>query len=156
MATTQVRPSGAASATTSRPAGARGRLRPLSVGAAIGAAATAWALITRVGGVDLRAPAFQGSASSSAVGLGQVMVVSGLASLVAWGILALLQRRIRWVRRAWLSTAGVAFLVSLGGPLSGTGVSATDRASLVLLHVVVAGIVTVILYASLTTADTGA
>ena len=152
MATTHGGPYGATK-TVASSAGARGWLRPVSVAAAVGAAVVIWTLITRVGGGDLRAPAFQGSASSSAVGLGQVVVVSGLASLAAWGILTLLRQRIRRVRPAWLSIAGVAFLLSLGGPLSGTGVSATDRTFLVLLHVIVGGILAMGLYASLTTKE---
>lgn len=149
MATTHAGPAGVRG-TAGRRDGARGRALPATVGVAVGSAAVLWALITQVGGVDLRAPVFQGSVSSSPVGLGQVAVASGLASLAAWGILTLMERRVRRVRSVWLATAGVAFLLSLGGPLSGTGVSAADRAFLVLLHLDVAAVVTGLLYASLT------
>src|SRR5579862_3747140 len=120
MATTQVGPLAAPRAATG-PADTRRRLRPMAVGAGVGAAVVAWTVITRVGGVDLRAPVFGGSASGSAVGLGQVVAASGLASLAAWGVLAVLRRRTRHARPAWLATAVLVFLLSLGGPLSGTG-----------------------------------
>ena len=50
--------------------------------------------------------------------------------------------RARWRVRALTAVgAPVALLVSLGAPLSGHGISASNRLSLVLMHVAVAGVV---------------
>ena len=126
----------------------RRRLRPVAVGAAVAAAVVAWSLVTRLGGVHLRAPDLQGGGSGGDVALGQVVLASGVASLAAWGIVVVLERRVRRVRRVWLGIAAVAFLLSLGGPLSGAGVSGGDRGFLVLLHAVVAVVLTFLLHAS--------
>ena len=126
----------------------QGWVRLLAVGAAVAGAVVGWSLITQVAGVDLRAPDFRGSGGTAAVGLGQVVVVSALAGLAAWGLLALLERRTRRARRLWLGLAAVAFLVSLGGPLSGRGVAPSDRGLLIVLHAVVAAILIPLLYLS--------
>jgi hypothetical protein len=71
------------------------------------------------------------------VGFAQVVVVTALAGLVAWGLLALLQR---WTSRAtaiWTAIAVVAFAVSLLGPL-GSGVGASSKVVLACMHVAAA------------------
>lgn len=139
--------------TLKRASGPQGRtwLRPVAVIAGPVAAVIVWTLIVHVGGIDLRSPAYPGSGSPSSVGLATVVVVSGWGSLLAWGALAILQARVRRVRLAWLIVAGLAFLVSLGGPLSGTGISGGNRAYLVVLHTTVAVVVTSMLYVSIET-----
>lgn len=116
----------------------RGWVRLLAVTAAVGGAVLGWALVTQVAGVDLRAPEFGGSGGTAAVGLGQVVLVSALAGLAAWGLLALLERRTRRARGLWLGLAVLGFLLSLGGPLSGEGVTSADRGLLIALHAAVA------------------
>jgi hypothetical protein len=116
----------------------RGWVRLLAVAAAMAGAVLGWTLITQVAGLDLRAPDFRGSSGTAPVGLGQVVLVSGLAGLGAWGLLALLERRTHGARRLWLGLAVLAFLLSLGGPLSGKGVTSADRGLLIALHAAVA------------------
>lgn len=137
--------------TLKRASGPRSRtwLRPLAVIAASAGAVVAWTLITQVGHIDLRSPALQGSGPTSFIWLGSVVAIGGLASLLAWAVLAVLEHRVRKVKRAWLVAASLAFLISLGGPLSGTGISGADRGYLVVLHVVVATVLTSMLYASI-------
>jgi Family of unknown function (DUF6069) len=116
----------------------RGWVRLLAVAAAMAGALLGWTLITQVAGVDLRAPDFGGSGGTAAVGLAQVVLVTGLAGLAAWGLLALLERRTHGARRLWLGLAMLGFLLSLGGPLSGDGVTSADRGLLIALHAAVA------------------
>ena len=129
----------------SQPPGRR-RRRLLAVIAAVGAAAGGWGVIERGAGVDLRAPAFDGSAIGQDVGLGTVIFTSLIGSLAAWGLLALLEHYVSRPRRTWTVVALTALLVSLAGPMSGTGIGAGDRGLLALLHLVVAAVLIPLLY----------
>jgi len=67
-------------------------------------------------------------------GFAQVIVVTMMAGLAAWGLLALLEQ---WTSRAkaiWMAISVFLFVISLLGPL-GTGVNATSTAVLVCMHV---------------------
>lgn len=103
---------------------------------AVVAAAAAWVAIEPIGGADLRAPA-QGGSPGFDIGLPAVVLTSAAASLLAWGLLAALER---WTRRpqAWTWLALGGFLVSLAGPMSGGGIPDAHRWLLALLHIVVA------------------
>ena len=120
--------------------------RLLTVAAAVVAAVGGWVLIEGIGGVDLRAPAFDGSTASQDVGLGAVVFASLVAGVAAWGLLALLERSIRRPRRTWTVFAVAGLIVSLGGPMSGTGIDPTHRGLLVVLHVIVAAVLIPLLY----------
>ncbi len=113
--------------------------------AAMAAALVLWAVATQAAGVDLRSPAFSTTAHPAAVGADLVAGAAALAALAAWVLLAILERTIRRSRRAWTTIAIVAFVVSLGAPLSGHGITGTDRAVLACLHLVVATTVIVVL-----------
>lgn len=129
----------------------RRRVRLVAVSAAVAGAVAVW-LIAQLGlGVDVRAPAFGPSQPSLPITAGQVLSTAALASLAGWGLLAMLER---WTRKAagtWLTIAILALLLSLGGPLSGTGVTATNRAVLVALHLVVGAVLIPLLYRSAST-----
>jgi len=111
------------------------------------AAVAGWILIEVLGGVDLRAPAFDGSGAGQDVGLVAAVLTSLVASLAAWLLLAVSERHLTSrARTVWTILAMAGFVVSLGGPMSGTGIDATDRALLGVLHVIVAAVLIPLLY----------
>jgi hypothetical protein len=69
------------------------------------------------------------------------VIAAALASALAgWALLVVVERRFDRPRVMW-TTAGVAVtMLSLGGPLSGSGVTPRDRFLLAALHVLVAAI----------------
>lgn len=115
------------------------RIRLLIVTGAVLAALAVWAVAELVTGTDLRAPAF-GGATTMDIAAGQVLGFAALASLAGWGTLALVEKVTARARPLWTGLALVAFLVSLGGPLSGTGVSTANRWWLAAMHVAVAAV----------------
>ncbi len=124
-------------------AGRRRRFRLLAVAGAIMAALGLWAIVELGFGFDVRSPgeAFGGASGTSDVGPLQVIVASGVGSLAGWALLALLERFSSRARAVWVAIALLALLASLGGPLSGTGITAANRAVLVCMHLLVAAIV---------------
>jgi hypothetical protein len=92
------------------------RLRRLT---AVIAAVVLWAIAVHAAGIDLRSPGFGHSQKPAALNPGTVAVVSGLAGLAAWGLLALLERSTQRPRQIWTAAALIALVVSLGAPLSG-------------------------------------
>jgi Family of unknown function (DUF6069) len=114
--------------------------RLLAVAAASLAVAAVWLLVEKVAGLDLHQPAF-GSGGPRPLSAGFAVTVAALAALLGWGLLALFERLSDRGGRLWLRAALVGLLVSLAGPLSGHGVSAANRASLVLMHMAAAAVV---------------
>jgi hypothetical protein len=98
-----------------------------------------WAVAELGFGIDLRSPA-NGSEASWDVNPAVVVATSGVASLAAWGLLALLERLTAHPRTVWTAIAVLALLISLGGPLSGTGVTGANRVALALMHLAVAAV----------------
>jgi hypothetical protein len=98
-----------------------------------------WAVAELGFGMDLRSPA-NGSEASWDVNPAVVVATSGVASLAAWGLLALLERLAAHPRTVWTATVVLALLISLGGPLSGTGVTGANRVALALMHLAVAAV----------------
>ena len=70
-----------------------------------------------------------------------VVAAAAAASLAGWALLATLERHLTRLRRIWTATAVVTLLVSLAGPLTGTGITTTNRLVLMLLHLVVGTVV---------------
>ena len=68
------------------------------------------------------------------IGLVSVIVVTALVGLVAWGLLALLERMTSNAQAVWTAIAVVVFLLSLLGPL-GSGVGTSSKVVLALMHV---------------------
>lgn len=68
------------------------------------------------------------------IGIAQVIVVTALAGLVAWGLLALLERVTANAKTIWTAIAVVVFLLSLFGPF-GSGVGTSSKVVLALMHV---------------------
>ena len=77
-----------------------------------------------VGGVHLHSPGFSTMQHPAGVPAGFAVAIALVAALAGWGLVEALERRTAHPRRTWLITAPVVLLVSLGGPLSGHGVSA--------------------------------
>ena len=139
-------------------AGRRRRSRLLAVAGAIMAALGLWAIAELGFGFDVRSPgeAFGGASGTSDVGPLQVIIASGIGSLMGWALLALLERLSSRAREVWLGIALLALLASLGAPLSGTGIAAASRAVLVCMHLLVAAIVIPSFYLSSSARSAGA
>lgn len=120
-------------------AGARWRVRALAAVAATVAALVVWALAKALVG-DLHQPSF-GNGAPQQLSAGTVIAAALIGGLLGWAAISLLEWRTANPRRIWAVVAPLALLVSLGAPLSGHGISAGNRVSLVLMHIAVAGVV---------------
>lgn len=67
------------------------------------------------------------------IGFALVILVTLLAGLVAWGLLALLERTTSRAKTVWTVIAVIVFLLSLTGPL-GSGVNTSSKVILALMH----------------------
>jgi len=101
-----------------------------------------WAVMHLAFGLDLRSPASFGEeyGTSSAVGPANVAIVSAIAALAAWLLLAILERLTPKARRIWLVIALVVLVASLGGPLSGRGITTANRMELIGFHLLVGAV----------------
>lgn len=68
------------------------------------------------------------------IGFAQVIVVTVLVGLVAWGSLALLERMTSRAKAVWTAIALIVFVLSLLGPL-GSGVNTSSKVVLACMHV---------------------
>jgi hypothetical protein len=68
------------------------------------------------------------------IGFARVIVVTTLAGLVAWGLLALLERSTSRAKAIWTAVAVIVFVLSLLGPL-GSGVNTSSTVVLASMHV---------------------
>jgi hypothetical protein len=120
--------------TTARPITAaecvrkRRRTRALAVVAAAGATFIVWTLA----GVDLVVDTGSGR---TAVTAAAVLIVTMVAGLAAWGLLALVERVTQRAAMVWSWIAGATLVVSLLGPF-GSAVGAGATAALVAMHLV--------------------
>ena len=119
--------------------GSTQRRRVLTVVTAALGAFLVWAVVELGFGYDLQAPAM-GDSPAMDIGLWEVLAASLGTGLLAWAVLAAVERWTSRPRLIWTVLALVAFVVSLGGPLGGAGVEVTTRGLLVLLHLAVAAI----------------
>jgi hypothetical protein len=114
------------------------RERVLTVAAAVVAAVLAWLVAVPIVGIDLLVR--PGGGAVQQVGLGSVVTVSLLASLLGWGLLALLERLVpRRALTAWTVVAVVVLMLSLTGPLTAAA-NAAVAIALVLMHLVVGAV----------------
>jgi Family of unknown function (DUF6069) len=120
------------------PAAARlSRTRVLGIGGAVTAAVAVWAVAVPLLGLHLIVRF--GTGSPQSVGLDYVVGASLIASLAAWGLLAMLEWRSPNARLIWTMAALAVLLVSLSLPLS-AGTTASTRAALAAMHVAVAAV----------------
>ena len=114
------------------------RQRVLTVAAAVVAAVLAWLIAVPIVGIDLVVR--PGGGAAQQVGLGSVVAVSLLASLLGWGLLALLERLAsRRALTAWTVVAVVVLMLSLSGPLT-AATNAAVAIALGLMHLVVGAV----------------
>ena len=114
-----------------------GRTRALSVGGAIVAAVAVWVVAVPLLGLHLVIRFGSGAPQTIAVGF--VVGATLIASLAAWGLLALLERRTARARSIWTIVAVAVLIVSLALPLS-AGTTTTSKIVLALMHVAVAAV----------------
>lgn len=113
------------------------RTRALGVGGAIVAAVAVWVIAVPLLGVHLLIRF--GSGAPQTIGIGYVVGATLIASLVGWGLLAILERGTPRARSIWTVAALVVLLVSLSLPLT-AGISATTKVVLALMHVAAAAV----------------
>jgi Family of unknown function (DUF6069) len=112
-----------------------GRNRAVGVAGAVCAALAVWAIAVPLLGTHLLIRFGTGAAQS--VGLDYVVGASLAASLAAWGLLAVLERRTARARTLWTGIAVVVLVVSLSLPLI-AGTTTSAKAAFALMHVAVA------------------
>ncbi len=110
------------------------RARILVVLGAVAASLTVWAVAGPLAGVNLRVHA---GSRTEHVGPATVILASVLAGLLAWALLAVLERFTPRARAAWTANALVALAVSLAGPLT-SGVTTAAKLALAGMHVATA------------------
>jgi hypothetical protein len=74
------------------------------------------------------------SGDDQTIGLGPVILVTALVGLVAWGLLALLERTTSRAKTVWTAIAVVVLALSMFGPL-GSGVNTSSKVVLACMHV---------------------
>lgn len=116
----------------------RTRSRVWAVAATVAATVAVWVLAEPVLGFDLRGPAQGGQGGTHDVNAAAVAVAGLVASLAGWAFLVVLERFTSRARGVWTAVALVVLLLSLGGPLSGAGISTANKAWLALMHISVA------------------
>ena len=126
----------ASAGSTRAPARPGRRTRALAVLGAAAATLTVWAVAGPLAGVDLRV--HLGTATQH-VGPATVAIVSILAGLAAWGLLAALEHFTPRARTVWTAVALVTLALSLTGPL-GIGVSTAAKVALTGMHLAAAAV----------------
>jgi len=122
---------------TTRATASQGRTRALSVGGAVIAAVAVWIVAVPILGLHLIVRFGNGSPQS--VGVDFVVGASLIASLLGWGLLAMLEARTSRARTIWTVVALAVLLVSLSLPLS-AGTTASTKAVLALMHLAAAAV----------------
>jgi hypothetical protein len=134
-------------APTARPrASGRRIVRLTAVAAAMASALAIWVIAELALGIDLRAPAFDGSAETLPVRVQDVLLVSAMLSFAGWGFIAVLERLTARAGRVFLVIAVAALVLSLGTPLAGLGVTLANRLVLISMHLAVGSVLIPVLY----------
>ncbi|SNT60549.1 hypothetical protein SAMN05421812_112123 [Asanoa hainanensis] len=108
----------------------RRRARGLAVVAAAAATFTVWTIADPIAGVDLIVD--QGSGATTVTPVA-VVLVTVLAGLAGWGLLAVLERWTKGGTRTWTLIASTVLAFSLLGPI-GSGVGAGAKLALLAMH----------------------
>jgi len=96
-----------------------------------------WAIEVPLLGIRLQTQ--YGNAAPQSVGIDSVVLSSLAASLVGWGLLAILERRFARARAIWTGIALAVLVASLSVPLS-AGTTTTAKVSLAMMHLAVAAV----------------
>lgn len=116
----------------------RTRIRLITVGLAAGTAVLIWSVATLVLGLHITVPTGPGALEHEPLQGGPVFFAATIASLVAWGLLELLERFVPAGLSIWTGVGIVFYLLTL--PYL-PGYTMTERIFLVILHSAVAGTV---------------
>lgn len=108
--------------------------RPVAVFSAVLAAVIAFVMIHTVAHVKLEV---KNSGKVQAVNMASVIIASLVAGLLAWLVVAVLDRRAKNPRRTWQILGWLGLLVSLSGPLS-LATTSSAKAGLACMHLVTA------------------
>jgi hypothetical protein len=123
---------------SSHSSGSRRRTRVLAVVGAALATLAVWVVADPLAGVELTVR--QGSgASLQEVGPAAVLLVTVLAGLAGWALLAFLERRSSQAGRTWTVIALVALVLSLTSPLL-AGTTTASKAALAGMHLAAAAV----------------
>ena len=121
--------------------------RVVAVLATIIAPALVWLIATVGFGQHLYQPGFGGSAPQE-LSIWLVAAVAGIAALAGAGVLALIERINRRPAQVWLVVSTAVLILSLGGPLSGEGISTANKLALVSMHLAAGAVLIPLLYRS--------
>jgi hypothetical protein len=121
--------------------------RVVAVLAAVIAPVLVWLIATVGFGQHLYQPGFGGSAPQE-LSIWLVAAVAGIAALAGAGVLALVERVDRRPAQVWLVVSTALLILSLGGPLSGEGISTANKLALVSMHLVAGAVLIPLLYRS--------
>jgi hypothetical protein len=121
--------------------------RVVAVLAAVIAPVLVWLNATVGFGQHLYQPGFGGSAPQE-LSIWLVAAVAGIAALAGAGVLALIERINRRPAQVWLVVSTVVLILSLGGPLSGEGISTSNKLGLVSMHLAAGAVLIPLLYRS--------
>jgi hypothetical protein len=110
----------------------RRRTRALAIVAAAGATFTVWTIAHPLAGADL---VVNTGSSPTTVTAAAVTLMTVIAGLAAWGLLALLERVTGKAASIWSWIAGAVLLISLLGPI-GSAVGAAATTALIAMHLV--------------------
>lgn len=113
--------------------------RSLVVAAAAVAAMLTWLVADPILGINLEVLQTPGGDTTAPVSAGSIVSTAIIAGLLAWGLLAVLERMTSRGVTVWRWVAGAVALVSLLGPLT-LAHTTGGTVVLTLLHVLVAGI----------------
>jgi hypothetical protein len=123
--------------TVGGPARPSRRTRALAVLGAATATAAVWAVAVPLAGIDLRV--HLGSGRALHVGPATVAIVSILAGLAAWGLLAALEQFTARARAVWAVITLVTLVLSLAGPVT-SGVTTAAKVALAGMHLAAAAV----------------
>jgi hypothetical protein len=107
---------------------------PRGLAIVVAAAVAALAVWLLAGALTGSEPAAQLGGAAVPVGLPAVAAAALVAGLVAWAVLAVLERTVAHARRVWSVTMCVGLVLSLAGPLG--GVDGASILTLAALHLV--------------------
>lgn len=114
----------------------RRQARLLTVVLAAMAAELAWLLADPIGGLDLMV---QAGEQLQQITAGTVLLGAVIPGLMAWGLVAVIERRSARPRAVLTTCAGIALVLSLGGPLTeGDGI--TTKLVLTGFHLIVGAV----------------
>ena len=121
--------------------------RVVAVLAAVIAPVIVWLIATVGFGQHLYQPGFGGSAPQE-LSIWLVAAAAGIAALAGAGVLALIERINRRPAQVWLVVSTAVLILSLGGPLSGEGISTANKLALVSMHLAAGAVLIPLLYRS--------